>query len=479
MPPRLAVSTLALSILLLGCSVPHPPLLEGALQPLAAPVPQPSPARWWTALHDPQLDRLVESALANNFTLKAAALRLDEARSLETGTVLQHVLPKAGVEDKEARSATKTYSSNNPFARPAPGELPVNTASFQASWEMPLFGRAQAWDAYAKAQTRQGYWQREAAGLAVEAEVVRTYAQWQGVARSIALTRDDVGLAHQGEAAEERLATAGLSTTAEVDQRHGDVLDLQAKQEDLNRQQQVLEHRLAVLSGTPTPPALFPPPEALPPVPLVDHVLAGSLRYRPDVRVAEQAVTLAAAQYGIARADLWPQFTLAGDLSMTHGTLDSTGFTRGVTSVASFSSGVRIPLLDWFSLKATANAKAKDLAASVQDYRQTVLAAWEEAENAFGEYLAAQARERLALEQTAMARHEVRRQAELARLGVGARQQVLRAHRTLNDKQEAALTERFNALQAWAKLQKATFVSEEPPQAPSGAATLRDTQSHH
>lgn len=178
------------ALLLLGsglsaCSVPAPALLEGPLAPLASTKtdkaePFESSLKWWTILGDPALDSLAEKALANNFSIQAAALRLQEANSTET-TTLFGLGPKTSVDMRAGRTETQEYSSNNPYSAPNKGTLPTNTGAFRVSWELPLFGKAQAITAYGKAQVEQSHWQLEAAKLAVTSELVRAYAQWQGL----------------------------------------------------------------------------------------------------------------------------------------------------------------------------------------------------------------------------------------------------------------------------------------------------------
>lgn len=455
---------------LTACSTPTPALFTNTLSIFGSSsqkTPQTS-AKWWQTLGDPVLDNLVEQALSGNFTIKAAAARLDEAGSSETHDWLS-LAPQAGADVKASKNTTKSYRSNNPYSAPSRAELPLTTGSFQVSWELPLFGKAEAALAHGKAQATQSYWQLEAAKVSVASEVVRTYAEWQGVQRSLDLTKNSENLSELLEDSEQVLVKEGVSANQDVDRLHSQTLSLKTRISDLENRRAQLEHRLAALLGTPATPYLRTESRSMSRPPAITEVKAETLRWRPDVQAAEQSVALAAAQYGMARADLWPQLTLGGAITGTHGTLDSTGYTLGTSGATSYSAGLHLPLLDWFSLKAASNMRLKEMNAVVEDYHQTVLTAWEEAQNAYADYQTAVDKEALATQQTDLASHDVTNQKALASAGVGTLQDVLKARIAANDKQAEALSTRFSAIESWAKLTKATFVSFEPVKEPKPA----------
>lgn len=458
---RLLLASLA--CLLSACSIPKPVLLDGPLTPFAgnkAATPAPTSPEWWTALQDPVLNGLVKTALENNFSIKAAALRLDEAHSGETSSLLR-LAPQNSVDIRASQMENQRYKSNNPYAAPMKGALPTNTGTFGVSWELPFFGKTEAISAQGKAQTEQSHWQLEAAKVAVVSELVRTYAQLQGVDNDIVLMKQNAGFTGQLKTAELALVEGGVSTQTDVNRISNQQLDIELQLAGLNNQRQQLIHRLAVLTAQPAL-ALSSAHFTKTQQPVVLAVQASALRMRPDVRVAEQAVILAAAQYGIARADLWPQFSLTGNLTLTQGVLDASGF-KGTSKVLNYASGLHIPLLDWFTLKATANAKSVELKAVVQDYRQTVISAWEEAQNVYGDYVAAANSEQSAEAQAKLAEYEVTRAKEMVEVGLASKQAVWQAQVALNEKMVTVSAQHYAAIQAWAKLQKATFVAKDLP----------------
>jgi outer membrane protein TolC len=151
----------------------------------------------------------------------------------------------------------------------------------------------------------------------------------------------------------------------------------------------VTMHRLGVLTGR-NPGALVArldaSTDALPPLP--GAVEAGTpgelLRRRPDVIAAEQRLRAATARIGVATADLFPRFTLAGLVG-----------TQAFDSSALFSrdseTGLMVLGVDWSFLdvgRVRARIAASDAAASGAraQYEKTVLRALEETENALVRY---------------------------------------------------------------------------------------------
>lgn len=462
--PRQARITLAVALTLqlglTGCAMAPPTLVEGPLAVFERGAPAgPTDAVWWKTASDPQLDQLVDAALDGSITVQAAAKRLELARVGDEATFWS-LMPKGELVTRSSYAKTTSYKQDGQSFATPPAQASHNTA-FSVSWEVPLFGKAQASLGLQKAQRDQAQWQLDAARVAVAAEVVRTYAELQGTLAALeALQAQDaqLELLAKGERA---LAEAGNSTQAEVDRWTGEQLQTSQQVRSLQAQVTKLQARLATVVGRPSldSNALKASSLLQQPVPHVTEVRAANLRARPDVRAAEAAVMAAAAQVGIARASLWPQFTLGGDLNLLQGRLDSLGMTSGSTSSVSMTAGLSIPLLNWFTLHTQAKAKSKELEVAVLEYRQTVLTAWEEAQTAYADYAEALDKQTLAQKAVALAQTDAARQERLRDAGAATKLDVARARIVIAQRSSAAQSNHAAALQAWARLTKATFVA--------------------
>lgn len=392
-------------------------------------------------------------------------MRLAQARGADTAVVWS-LLPAGSASRTSTNTRVRGYTPEGPtFSSPPSDGKATTLGTFAVSWEVPLFGKAQALIAQGDAQVRQQHWSLAGARISVDAEVVRTYAEYRGTQATVRILEHSLALLGELVNCETAVKAAGLSTDAEVDRQRAKLLDLQtqltssqmrlpqlvAKLDALLGQSDGVEALLArQYSGRTVPP-------------LVSSVRADTLRMRPDVRAAEEGVALAAARVGLANANLWPQFSLGGELSITAGNLDGTGSSRGTSSILSSRAGLQIPLLDWFSRKAEATAKQSELLAVTLDYRQTVVAGWEETRSAFADYALARAREDISRQSAQLARIEVSRQQSFRVAGIGTRQAELAAQLTVDEKEAAIAADQYAVVQQWAKLMKASFVSPELP----------------
>ena len=143
-------------------------------------------------------------------------------------------------------------------------------------------------------------------------------------------------------------------------------------------------HRLGVLLGAP-PGTLFAElgpqaPIPTPPDEILVGVPANLLRQRPDIRQAERALAAQTAQIGVAKADLYPRFTLLGTFA-----LQATDFAKWFTGDAftyGFGPAVRWNLFDGGRVRANVQAQEAITEQALIGYEQTVLAALEEVESA-------------------------------------------------------------------------------------------------
>jgi NodT family efflux transporter outer membrane factor (OMF) lipoprotein len=146
----------------------------------------------------------------------------------------------------------------------------------------------------------------------------------------------------------------------------------------------VAEHRIAVLTGR-TPEALIAEldaPVALPALP--DRIDAGTpgelLRRRPDIAAAEERLHAATARIGVATADLFPRFTLGGLIGSQAG--DASALFGGDSQTGFVALGIDWSFLDVGRVRARIAAADANAEGELASYRQTVLLALEDTENA-------------------------------------------------------------------------------------------------
>lgn len=379
---------LCLALLLAACQTVTPPDPASAAQPETPTAWRNAPASvavpgefraapadlrsWWRALDDARLDALIERALAQNLSLAQAEARIRQSRTL-LGHAGDAYLP-----------SLRLFTGN---AESADSRMAFFQYGLDASWEISLFGRRDGELRLAQAQLGTAEASAQAVRVSLVAEVARTWVELCAAHRALALQRQTVTLDQQRTALVQERHTLGLSSAAEAAQARArqarEAAQLPLRQLDIEQTAQ----RLALLLGQTSPDAAWLNGDGRLPHPgeqiALDAVPADLLRTRPDILLAETEVLRAASELGIARSQLYPRLTIgAGYLMST--LINGSNFFKGSDTHGSFYAGpiIDLPLFDWGRRQALARAQDEALQAALLGYRQSVLTAVAETENA-------------------------------------------------------------------------------------------------
>ena len=343
---------------------------------------------WWTVFHDPILDRLVARAVLGNLDLEIAAARIREARGAR-GIAASAGLPQASVQGAYFRS--KRSDAVPPF-KSAPGEgAPFGAreqnafeAGFDATWEIDVFGGVRRDKEAALAQVQAAEEARRDVLVTLLADVARNYVELRAAQRQLQILEQ--ALRSEGDTLE--LAKArlegGLGTELDVARAEGLLAANTAQRPTLERFAREAVHRLGVLLGK-DPGALASEletpghlPTAPPEVPLT--LPSELLSRRPDLRRAERELAAATARIGVARADLFPRFSIVG------------GFGRRSEEAGDLSAGdsqfwtilprVQWPIFSGGRIRANIRVQGARQEQALRQYEKAVLLALEEVENA-------------------------------------------------------------------------------------------------
>lgn len=386
-------------LLLAGCAAPRIeapkplPATPASWSGNSAVTAEPVVLDWWTQLGDPQLDQLVETALAHNADLRAAAANLKAARAM-VGEAAAAKLPVGTLDGGLQRSRIAGASLQlDTFGGPSvlPDQTLIN-AGTSLSWEIDLFGRIESSLREARAGAAEALWLRRATEAAVAAGVVRAWSDLAEARSRLALTRQREELLTDVASRLERAREAGGVRAGQVEEARQAVLALTAEQEGLATAERNALRRLATLTGRPAPDGMRPlgliQTGALP-VPA--YVRAGSpemiLRQRPDVARAEQRLLRATARIGVARADLYPRLSLLGSVGVTAtpGQIGDAGALRfGVGPMISWG------IFDMARIRARIRAAGAEAEAAGAAWETAFLGALEETDAALDAYSAQQ-----------------------------------------------------------------------------------------
>ena len=406
-----------------------------AVESRSGAAPAPPLDRWWTGFGDPVLTSIVERALEQNLDLAAALARVDQARATarRAGAAL---LPTADATGQVAKARQSLESPIGAIGKHLPGfdrNVTLYDIGVGASWEIDLFGGLRRGAEAARAEAEAA----EAAGVGVRITVAADAADAYFLVRSfqarLAFAREQVATdEHLLELVRLRFAH-DIASDREVAQAEALLAHARSTVPPLVSGLEAELNRLDVLMGDPpgTHAAELGREAAIPAIPAIPRSdePVDVLRRRPDVIAAERRLAASNARIGAALAEYYPKLSIAGLLGFESTDVDH--LFRSATFQPQGIAGLRWRLFDFGKIDAEVRGARGAEAEALAGFRQSILRAAEDVENAFMALVQSEARTReLVNEVTALER--ARDTAEAAyRGGVISLTDVLDAHRLL------------------------------------------------
>jgi NodT family efflux transporter outer membrane factor (OMF) lipoprotein len=340
------------------------------------------PERWWTLFNDGVLTELQARLETGNIDLQLAAERIEQARA-QLGITASQLLPSVSAGGSYTRERLSEHGKFAALGAPA-GPSDFWQFGFDASWEIDLWGRARRAREGAAAALEATVHDRDAVLVALAAEVARTYLRLRGTQAQLSIAQQNVAIAERTLALAESRERNGVATRFETSSAHAQLASVKALVPDLLQRRGALMNALAFLLGE-TPRALDAQLRESMPLPSlparVPVGLPSELAHRrPDVRRAEAQLHAATAAIGVAKADFYPRISLkgrAGVEAFEGGDLDnwaSRFFAVGPTLYVPIFQGGRLT-------ETLALSESRQKVAALA-YRQTVLRAWHEVDDA-------------------------------------------------------------------------------------------------
>ncbi|WP_312141585.1 efflux transporter outer membrane subunit [Pantoea septica] len=463
------ISLMTLAFWLAGCAVgpdyeaPKPQLPGGYhlmdAQQASKTAPGGVNTRWWQTFNDPQLNSLIDRAVEGNLTLQQAVLRIAGARqelaqargglfpSLNGSAKvtrqqlgLEGLLKANGATDQlDSETASQLSSLDQPVT--------LYQGSFDASWELDLWGKVRRQVELADAQTQAAIEQRNDALVSLEAEVARAYLQLRGAQATVATLEQQIAVAQQSWELTQSQQRNGLAPLTDVENARAQLSSLQAQLPQYQSQARQAMNGLAVLLGK-TPGALdneLFTPKAMPALPQVVPVgiPATLARRRPDIRQAEATLHAQTANIGVSVAQLFPSLSLTGQLGVRN--TDISYLDNWSSHFYSVGPSLSIPIFQGGRLVSSVKLARAQQASAALDYRQTVLTALQDVENALVSYRADQARVTALDETTGSLQRAFDLASDSYRQGISTFIDVLDAQRQLAQAQEQATQARMQS----------------------------------
>ncbi len=407
---RVSVLTITLAAgvgsLVSGCAVGpnyHPPKLP--LPDHYAAQAQPSPtnvielASWWRALKDPELDSLIDRAIAANPDVEIALDRLQEARTYEVG-MLGLVLPDldasaaaargTGTDLTRGRAPQSLVSADNSSGLKHINEI----GGFDSVWELDIFGKYRREMQAARADTQALAAARDGVLVSIISDVARAYIDLRGAQMRVAALQATVQALQQSQRIVHERYQRGITNELDVTLADRELADTQAQLAPVIAQVSDGQYTLATLLGQfpedliaeLAPTSMIPGTPDLAPSGLPLQLL----RQRPDIQQAERELAASSARIGVATADLFPDVAVTAGIGFQRqglGTDPAVG-----QHIWSAGPAVLWPLLDFGTLDAQVDIADLRTRALLVGYRKTIQLAVSDVDTALSRFAAEEAR---------------------------------------------------------------------------------------
>src|SRR5262245_11162623 len=272
---------------------------------------------WWKAFEDPALDRLIARAYQENLTLRQAGARVLQARA-QLGIAVGEFFP-------QTQQAIGSVQYNRTSDR-APVGAASGGAGFafwqsqigaQTSWEPDFWGKFRRGIESADATLLSTLADYDNTLVTLTADVANSYITLRTAEERIRIARENVGTQEESLKIAEAKLKYGTATQLDVEQARTSLLNTRATIPPLETQLRQAQDALSVLLGTPPTDlsGLLGNSSSIPvsPPEVIVGIPEDLLRRRPDIRSAELQAAAQSAQIGVAKADLFPAFSLTGN----------------------------------------------------------------------------------------------------------------------------------------------------------------------
>jgi outer membrane protein, multidrug efflux system len=325
--------------------------------------------KWWDVFQDEQLRSLIRIALQQNYEARIAASRVLEANA-QLGITRADQFPtlSGGGAIADVRS---------PQSKLVPEfETSTGQVSVSVSWELDFWGKFRRATEAARANLLASEWARKEVVSTLVANVAAAYFQLRALDLQLEISKRTLDSRQESLRLTQVLANGGATSLLDVRQAEQLVFTARAEVPALEQQIEQQENFLSILLGQ-NPGNIargqalteqHQPPEVPPGLP------SALLERRPDIRQAEEQLTAANAEIGVARAAYFPQVSLSGASGFQSSALSNL-FT-GPAGAWNFGASLAQPLFTAGRIRSGVRlAEARQQTASLV-YQQSVQAAF-------------------------------------------------------------------------------------------------------
>jgi NodT family efflux transporter outer membrane factor (OMF) lipoprotein len=333
---------------------------------------------WWEIFGDSQLNALEEQVTVSNQSLKMAEARFRQARTM----VRYNRAAEFPTFSVSPGIQSLRFSPNQPYfpSNVGTGSRAGFTLPFDLNYEVDLWGRIRRSVTSAGEEAQATAADVQTVSLSIHAELAVDYFELRSADAQKRLLDDTVKAYADMVELTTSLFEGGAAPESDVVQARTQLDTARVQDTDIGVMRSEYEHAIAILIGK--PPANFglpPAPLKLEPPAIPVGLPSQLLERRPDIAASERRVAEANEGIGIARAAYFPSLALAAT-----GGLEGTSIVNWLNWPSRFwavGPAMMETIFDGGRRRATSEAALANYDASVADYRETTLAAFQQVED--------------------------------------------------------------------------------------------------
>jgi multidrug efflux system outer membrane protein len=341
----------------------------------AADLPSFANMPWWELYQDKELQNLIRIALEENKDLERAVATIEEFEARLFIARTDYIPQMAGTGNFPIvrEGGVRFAGFPSPFSYYLQGNL---------AWEIDVWGRIRRSNEAARGDLLAREENRRAIILQLVGGVAQAYFDLRQVDLQSEIAERTLRAWDESVRISQARHRQGLIHGLDVEQFLAERENAAARIADLKRQMIQKENELSLLLGR--NPGQIPRGQSLTDQVVPPVVPAGLpselLQRRPDVVQAEQQLAAATARIGAAKADRFPKLSLTGLLGIANPNLSKLFLAGGDFGI--FGPTLTGPLLNAVSLGFQQDAAEAQARQAVAQYKQTILTAFKEVEDA-------------------------------------------------------------------------------------------------
>ena len=356
-------------------------------------------AQWWNCFEDPQLNCLIEVASNQNLTLKAAGMRILEAKA-QLGFVVGEFFPQ--LQEATGNVTRQGISRNAPNSAFIDRHFYDEFLGFQVAWELDFWGKFRRGIESAQGSLLATYASFDDIYVILIADVASTYIAIRTIEERINIVEKNIALQARSLEIVTARFNAGAVTELDLSQAKTLLFSTESRLYELEALLRDAQNALTTLLGvTPAQLTCYLDKGNKIPSPNTHVISAGvpaELLYRrPDVRQSLYEAAAQSAKIGIAYADFFPQISISGLIGLQNAAGATSSRVAGNQKFFSADSftfsvgpGFRWPILNYGRITNRVRFEQARFLELVADYQNSVLLAYQEVESGLSAFVNAQ-----------------------------------------------------------------------------------------